>query len=69
MRKQKAITGKTDMVTAEVKFFVEFDEDNMPSAYTNTDYLIEVIQEAVSDAMYDINADLVGATKVEIDHT
>jgi hypothetical protein len=40
----------------------------MPTAYTNTEYLIEVIQEAVTDAMYDINADLVGATKVEIDH-
>lgn len=68
MRKLKALTGKTGMVTAEVKFYVEFDEDNMPSAYTNTEYLIEVIQEAVADAMYDINADLVGTTKVEIDH-
>jgi hypothetical protein len=56
------------MVTAAVKFYVEFDENNMPTAYTNTDYLIEVIQEAVTDAMYDINADLVGTTKVEIDH-
>lgn len=56
------------MVIAEVKFYVEFDEDNMPTAYTNTEYLIEVIQEAVTDAMYDINADLVGATKVEIDY-
>lgn len=57
------------MVTAEVKFYVEFKEDRMPSSYTNTDYLIEVIQEAVTDAMYDIGADLVNAPRVELDQT
>lgn len=57
------------MITAEVKFFVEFDEDSMPSAYTSTDYLTEVIQEAVTDAMYDIGADLASVPKVEIDNT
>jgi hypothetical protein len=56
------------MVTAEVKFYVEFDEDTMPSAYTNTDYLTEVIQEAVTDAMYDIGAGLTNVPRVEIDH-
>jgi hypothetical protein len=57
------------MVTAEVKFYVEFDEDNMPSSYTNTEYLIEVIQEAVTDAMYDVGADLVNVPRVELDQT
>ena len=57
------------MVTAEVKFYVEFHEDSMPSSYTNADYLSEVIQEAVTDAMYDVGASLIGNTRVEIDHT
>jgi hypothetical protein len=56
------------MVTAEVKFYVEFNENDMPSAYTSSDYLAEVIQEAVTDAMYDIGADLASVPKVEIDN-
>jgi hypothetical protein len=57
------------MITAEVKFVVEFNEDTMPSSYTDPMYLTEVIQEAISDAMYDIGADLASVAKVEIDET
>jgi hypothetical protein len=57
------------MITAEVKFVVEFNEDTMPSSYTDPMYLTEVIQEAISDAMYDIGADIASVAKVEIDET
>lgn len=57
------------MIIVEVKFVVEFNEDRMPSPYTDHMYLTEVIQEAISDAMYDIGADLASVPKVEIDDT
>lgn len=57
------------MVIAEVKFAVEFNEDTMPSSYTSNDYLIEVLQEAITDAMYDVGAGLVSVPSVEIDNT
>ena len=57
------------MITAEVKFAVEFDEDNIPSSYTNIEHLTEIIQEAVEDAMFDIGADVSGVPRVEIDNS
>lgn len=55
------------MISADVKFYIEFDEDDMPSSYTDTEYLTEVITEAVEDAMYDVGANLCGKIKVEVD--
>jgi DNA-binding protein YbaB len=55
------------VISADVKFYIEFDEDSMPSSYTDVDYLTEVITEAVEDAMYDVGANLCGRIKVEVD--
>lgn len=55
------------MISVEVKFYIEFDENNMPSSYTDSDYLKEVIQESVEDAMYDVGASMCGAIKIEVD--
>jgi hypothetical protein len=55
------------VITADVKFYIEFEEDSMPSSYTDVDYLTEVITEAVEDAMYDVGANLCGRIKVEVD--
>jgi hypothetical protein len=40
--------------TVLVDFKVEFDTDEMPNAYSNPEYLEEVVKEAVEDAMNDI---------------
>jgi|DEB0MinimDraft_3_1074331.scaffolds.fasta_scaffold99754_2 hypothetical protein len=37
-----------------VDFKVEFNVDEMPSSYSNPEYLEEVVKEAVEDAMNDI---------------
>ena len=55
------------MISAEVKFYIEFDEDSMPSSYTDVEYLTEVVAEAVEDSMYDVGASHCGKIKVEVD--
>jgi len=55
------------VISADVKFYIEFDEDSMPSAYTDSEYLTEVISESIEDAMYDMGASLIGKIKVEVD--
>ena len=55
------------MISAEVKFYIEFDEDNMPSSYTDSEYLEEVIREALEDSMYDVGASLCGKIRVEVE--
>ena len=55
------------MISAEVKFYIEFDEESMPSSYTDVEYLTEVITEAVEDSMYDVGASHCGKIKIEVD--
>jgi hypothetical protein len=43
-------------VIVEVNFETVFDADEMPTPYTEPDYLEEVIKEAVEDAMTDLGA-------------
>jgi hypothetical protein len=46
---------KTNIIV-EVNFETIFDADEMPTSYTEPDYLEEVIKEAVEDAMTDLGA-------------
>lgn len=39
-----------------VDFKVSFDTDEMPSSYSNPEYLQDVVTEAVEDAMNDIGS-------------
>lgn len=44
-------------VTVEVSFDTFFDTEEMPTSYTDPEYLEEVIKEAVEDAMNDLGAE------------
>jgi DNA-binding protein YbaB len=44
-------------VSVEVSFDTFFDTEEMPTSYTDPDFLEEVIKEAVEDAMNDLGAE------------
>lgn len=54
-------------VNVLVDFEVEFDKDNMPSSYSNPEYLEEVVKEAVQDAMNDIGCSEVNNINICVD--
>jgi hypothetical protein len=55
------------VISVEVKFYIEFDENNMPSSYSDSEYLKEVIHESIEDAMYDVGASMCSSVKIEVD--
>jgi hypothetical protein len=54
-------------VNVLVDFTVEFEKDNMPSSYSNPEYLEEVVKEAVEDAMNDIGCSQVKEVNICVD--
>lgn len=54
-------------ILVEVRFEVTLNSDEMPPTYRDPEYLEEVIQEALNDAMYDIGAEEVKEVRIEIE--
>lgn len=54
-------------VSVEVSFDTFFDTEEMPTSYTDPDFLEEVIKEAVEDAMNDLGAEDTKAIRVSVE--
>jgi len=54
-------------IVIEVTFEVALDSKEMPTTYSDVEYLEEVITEAIQDAMYDLGAEKVNYVRVEVD--
>lgn len=54
-------------VTVEVRFVASLLGEEMPVSYWDTDYLEEVVREAVADAMYDIGCTQVDRIIVDVE--
>lgn len=54
-------------IFVEVRFELVLDSDTVPPTYHDPDYLQEVLQEAIKDAMYDIGADAVNEFFIELE--
>jgi hypothetical protein len=50
----------------EVRFELVLDFDTVPPTYQDPEYLHEVLQEAIKDAVYDIGAEKVNEFFIEI---
>lgn len=44
-------------IFVEVRFELVLDSESVPPTYKDPDYLQEVLQEAIKDAVYDIGAE------------
>lgn len=51
----------------EVRFELVLDFDTVPPTYQDPEYLQEVLQEAIKDAVYDIGAEKVNEFFIEIE--
>jgi hypothetical protein len=54
-------------IFVEVRFELVLDSDTVPPTYRDPDYLQEVLQESIKDAMYDIGADEVNEFFIELE--
>lgn len=54
-------------VTVEVRFVASLLSEEMPVSYWDTDYLEEVVKEAIADAMYDIGCTQVDRILVDVE--
>jgi len=54
-------------ISVEVRFELILDSESIPPTYRDTDYLQEVLQEAIKDAVYDIGADQVNEFFIELE--
>ena len=54
-------------IIVEVHFEVVLDPESMPNTYSDPDYLEEIIDEAIHDAMYDIGAGKVSFVRMDIE--
>jgi DNA-binding protein YbaB len=50
----------------EVRFELVLDFDTVPPTYQDPEYLQEVLQEAIKDAVYDIGAEQVNEFFIEL---
>lgn len=50
----------------EVRFELDLDFDTVPPTYQDPEYLQEVLQEAIKDAVYDIGAEKINEFFIEI---
>ena len=53
----------------EVRFELVIDYDTVPPTYQDPEYLEEVMQEAIKDAMYDMGAEKVNEFFIELEST
>lgn len=51
----------------EVRFELVLDYDSVPPTYQDQDYLEEVLQEAIKDAIYDAGAEKVKEFFIELE--
>lgn len=58
---------KPNDIVIEVTFEAYLNSEDMPSPYSEPDYLKEVVSEAVNDAMYDLGIQKLGSIRVEIE--
>jgi hypothetical protein len=54
-------------IFVEVRFELVLDSESMPPTYRDPDYLQEVLQEAIKDAVYDIGAEKVNEFFIELE--
>lgn len=54
-------------IFVEVRFELVLDPESIPPTYKDTDYLQEVLQEAIKDAVYDIGAEEVNEFFIELE--
>lgn len=54
-------------ISVEVRFELILDSESIPPTYRDTDYLQEVLQEAIKDAVYDIGAEQVNEFFIELE--
>lgn len=54
-------------IFVEVRFELVLDPESTPPTYKDTDYLQEVLQEAIKDAVYDIGAEEVNEFFIELE--
>lgn len=54
-------------IFVEVRFELVLDPESTPPTYKDTDYLQEVLQEAIKDAIYDIGAEEVNEFFIELE--
>lgn len=54
-------------IFVEVRFELVLDPEATPPTYKDTDYLQEVLQEAIKDAIYDIGAEEVNEFFIELE--
>ena len=53
----------------EVRFELVIDYDTVPPTYQDPEYLEEVMQEAIKDAIYDMGAEKVNEFFIELEGT
>lgn len=53
----------------EVRFELVIDYDTVPPTYQDPEYLEEVMQEAIKDAIYDMGAEKVNEFFIELEST
>jgi hypothetical protein len=58
---------RSEDIVIEVTFEVALDSEEMPTTYSEPDYLEEVIKEAIHDAMYDLGIEKVTSIRVDIE--
>ena len=56
-------------IFVEVRFELVLDSESIPPTYKDPDYLQEVLQEAIKDAVYDIGAEEVNEFFIELEST
>ncbi len=54
-------------IFVEVRFELVLDPEAVPPTYKDPDYLQEVLQEAIKDAVYDIGAEEVNEFFIELE--
>ena len=54
-------------IFVEVRFELILDSESTPPTYKDPDYLQEVLQEAIKDAIYDIGAEEVNEFFIELE--
>lgn len=59
--------SETSSFFVEVRFELVIDYDTVPPTYQDPEYLEEVMQEAIKDALYDMGAEKVNEFFIEIE--
>ena len=61
--------SETSSFFVEVRFELVIDYDTVPPTYQDPEYLQEVMQEAIKDAIYDMGAEKVNEFFIELEST